>query len=347
MPNYCLGELAEKVHGRVEGNPEIEISGVAGLEDAREGDISFLANPKYLKRIASTRAAAVIIGNKNGNVPSEMNYLVVENPYYSFLQTVELFHPQKRPFEEDVHPLAFVDPSAVLGAGVYVGPFVYIGAESRVGDNVILEARSYVGTGSSIGESTHLMPGATVLDRVQIGSRCLLQSGCVLGSDGFGFVCDSKGRQNKIPQVSGLVIGDDVEIGANTAIDRGTLAPTKIGNGVKFDNLVHVAHNVEIGDNSLIVAQVGISGSTKVGSSVIIAGQAGISGHIKIGSGVMVGAQAGVTKSLPENSKVSGYPARDHNDALRAQASFFKLPELFKQFKEILARVARLEDKLK
>jgi len=168
----------------------------------------------------------------------------------------------------------------------------------------------------------------------------------VLGSDGFGFVCDKKGQQQKIPQVSGLVIGDDVEVGANTTIDRGTLAPTRIGNGVKFDNLVHIAHNVEIGDNTLVVAQVGVSGSTKIGSSVILAGQSGLGGHLTIGDGAKIGAQAGVTKSVPAGREVSGYPARPHAEALRAQASLTRLPQLLWQFKDLVCRVARLEKKI-
>ncbi|MBN2289562.1 MAG: UDP-3-O-(3-hydroxymyristoyl)glucosamine N-acyltransferase, partial [Candidatus Glassbacteria bacterium] len=276
MPKYSLGEIAEKINGRVRGDPDILIFGVAGLEDAKEGEISFLANPKYLSRLFTTRAAAVIIGQKNGAVPENKNYLVVENPYFTFLRTVELFYPPERTFVPGVHPMSAVDPTAEVGKRVYIGPFVVVGAHARIGDDVVLQARSYVGVHSSIGDGTRLMPGAIVLDNVVIGKRCLLQSGCVLGGDGFGFVCDKKGQQQKIPQVSGLVVGDDVEVGTNTTIDRGTLAPTRIGNGVKFDNLVHIAHNVEIGDNTLVVAQVGVSGSTKIGSSVILAGQAGL-----------------------------------------------------------------------
>ena len=345
MPKYCLSEIAEKIEGKVKGNPDVVISGVAGLEEASEGDISFLANPKYLNRLHTTKAAAVIIAQSNGHVPDKQNFLVVDNPYMSFLRTVELFYPQGLDFAPEIHPTAVVDPTAVVGEGVYIGPLAAVAAHARIGNHVVLQARCYVGEYSVIGDGGRLMPGATVLDHVQVGQRCLLQSGCVLGGDGFGFVCDRKGIQQKIPQVSGLVLGDDVEVGANTTIDRGTLAPTRIGNGVKFDNLVHIAHNVEIGDNCLVVAQVGVSGSTKVGSNVILAGQAGIGGHLRIGDRVKVGAQAGVTKSVAPGMEVSGYPARPHHESLRTQAMVFRLPQLMDQLRELEQRVRELEEK--
>lgn len=347
MPKYCLGEIAQRINGKVRGNPDVVISGVAGLEEAREGDISFLANPKYLSRLGSTNAAAIIISENNGHVPDKRNYLLVDNPYMSFLHTVELFYPQSRSFSPGVHPTAVVDPSATIGADVFIGPLAVVAAYARIADRTILQARSYVGEYSDIGEETRLMPGATVLDHVTVGKRCLLQSGCVLGGDGFGFVCDRRGVQQKVPQVSGLIIGDDVEVGANTTIDRGTLAPTRIGNGVKFDNLVHIAHNVEIGDNTLVVAQVGVSGSTKVGRSVILAGQAGVGGHLRIGDRAKVGAQAGVTKSIPQDVEVSGYPARPHHESLRSQAMLSRLPQIVENLKGLLERVRKLEDRFK
>ncbi|MBW7998184.1 MAG: UDP-3-O-(3-hydroxymyristoyl)glucosamine N-acyltransferase [Candidatus Glassbacteria bacterium] len=344
MTKYSLGEIAGKVNGEVQGDPDVLITGVAGLEEAEDGDISFVANRRYHNRIASTKAAAVIVGEGNGAVPKDKNFLLVPNPYLTFLLTVELFHPQNNDFIPAVHPTAVVDPSARIGERVFIGPLAVVGAGAKIGDDVILQARSYVGERAEIGEKTRLMPGAIVLQEVKVGKRCLLQSGCVLGGDGFGFVCDNRGVQQKIPQVSGVVIGDDVEIGANTTIDRGTLSPTRIGNGVKCDNLVHIAHNVEIGDNSMVIAQVGISGSTKIGSSVIMAGQAGIGGHLTIGDRVKIGAQAGVTKSAPEASEISGYPARPHAESLRVQASLSRVPKLLKQFKELLERVKKLED---
>jgi len=343
LPKFTLGEIARRVNGRVKGDSNVVITGVAGLEEARNGDISFVANRRYYNRIASTKAAAVIVGEDNGAIQESKNYLVVENPYLSFLMTVELFYPQNNNFAPSIHPTAVVDPSAEIGERVYIGALVVVGAESRIGNDVILQARSYVGERVVIGDGTRVMPGTIILKDVVIGKRCLFQSGCVLGSDGFGFVCDNKGIQQKIPQVSGLIIGDDVEIGANCTIDRGTLSPTRIGNGVKMDNLVHLAHNVEIGDNSLIVAQVGISGSTKVGKSVVLAGQAGIGGHLRIGDRVKVGAQAGVTKSVPEGMEVSGYPARPHGEALRSQALLSRLPKIIDQVEDLLKRIKKLE----
>ncbi len=334
------------MNGEVQGDPDVMITGVAGLEEAEEGDISFVANRRYHDRIASTRAAAVIVGQGNGAAQSEKNCLIVPNPYLTFLLTVELFHPQNSDFQPAVHPTAVVDPTARIGERVFIGALVVVGAGAGIGDDVILQARSYVGERAGIGDKSRVMPGAIVLHDVMVGKRCLLQSGCVLGGDGFGFVCDNKGVQQKIPQVAGLIIGDDVEIGANSTIDRGTLSPTRIGSGVKCDNLVHIGHNVEIGENTLVVAQVGVSGSTKVGSSVIMAGQAGIGGHLNIGDRVKIGAQAGVTKSVPAGLEISGYPARPHAESLRAQASVGKLPRLVRQFRELLARVKKLEDKL-
>jgi len=346
LPTFSLGEIAEKISGRVKGDPTVMISGVAGLEEARNGEISFVANRRYYSRIATTKAVAVIVGKDNGLVPDNKNYLVVENPYLSFLMTVELFHPQNNNFTPSIHPTAVVDPSARLGERIYIGALAVIGAKSVIGNDVILQARSYVGERSVIGDKTRVMPGAIILNDVVVGKRCLLQSGCVIGGDGFGFVCDNRGVQQKIPQVSGLIIGDDVEIGANTTIDRGTLSPTRIGDGVKCDNLVHIAHNVEIGENTLVVAQVGISGSTKIGSSVVLAGQAGIGGHLRIGDKVKVGAQAGVTKSVSSGKEISGYPARPHSEALKSQASLSRLPKLLKQIKELIQRVRALENKI-
>ncbi len=346
MPTFSLGEIAARMQGRVKGDPEILIKGVAGLDEAEEGDITFVANPRYYSRVGTTRASAVIVAESNGAATAERNFLLVANPYLCFLRTVELFFPQHRKFTPGIHPTAVIDPTAEVGERVYLGPLVVVAAGSRIGHDCILQARSYVGERAVIGDESRLMPGATVLDDVRIGRRCLLQSGCVLGGDGFGFVCDPRGVQNKVPQVGGLVLGDDVEIGANTTIDRGTLALTRIGNGVKFDNLVHVAHNVEIGDNTLVIAQVGISGSTKVGRSVIIAGQAGVGGHLRIGDRVKVGAQSGVTKSIPEGSEVSGYPARPHSEALRQQASLSRIPKVIEQMKDLLRRIEAVEDKL-
>ena len=345
LQNFTWGVIANKINGRVKGDSNVIITGVAGLEEAKDGDISFVANRRYYNRIASTKAAAVIVGEGNGAVPEHGNYLVVENPYLSFLMTVELFYPQNNNFTPSIHSTAVIDSTAEIGERVYIGALVVVGAGSKIGSDVVLQARAYVGERVVIGDSTRVMPGAIVLDGVSVGKRCLLQSGCVLGSDGFGFVCDNNGRQQKIPQVSGLIIGDDVEIGANCTIDRGTLSPTRIGKGVKCDNLVHLAHNVEIGDNSLIVAHVGISCSTKIGKSVVLAGQAGIGGHLRIGDRVKVGAQAGVTKSVLEGLEVSGYPARQHGEALRSQALLSRLPKVIDQIKELLNRVERLEEK--
>jgi UDP-3-O-[3-hydroxymyristoyl] glucosamine N-acyltransferase len=337
-----LRELAQWVGGRVIGDGEVEISGVASIDEARSGDITFIANPKYLPKLGETNASAVIISSE---VPeAKKPLLCVTNPYLAFAKILGLF--SYRPYQpKGIDPKAWVSPTAQLGKDLTIYPFVYIGDRCRIGDQVTLYPGVFVGEDSSIGGESVIYPNVSIYAGTVIGKRVILHSGVVVGSDGFGYVKDAR-KNVKIPQVGSVEIEDDVEIGANTTIDRAALGKTIIRRGVKIDNLVQVAHNVVIGEDSIIVAQVGISGSTKIGSNVTLAGQVGIVDHVEIGDNVIVGAQAGVTHDLAANQGYVGSPALPHREFLRAITVFPKLPEMRKVLLDIEKRFKKIEEKI-
>lgn len=337
-----LRELAEFVNGTVIGDGEIEISGVASIDEARSEEITFIASPKYLPKLNETNASAVIVSKEV--TKAEKPLLCVTNPYLAFAKILTLF--SYRPYQsKGIDSMAWISPTATLGKDLTLYPFVYIGDHCLIGDRVTLYPGVFVGEGCSIGEDSILYPNVSIYSGTLIGKRVTLHSGVVVGSDGFGYV--KEGRKNvKIPQVGKVMIEDDVEIGANTTIDRATLGRTVIRRGVKIDNLVQVAHNVTIGEDSIIVAQVGISGSTKIGNNVTLAGQVGVVGHIEIGDNVMVGAQSGVTHDLPANQGFLGSPALPHREFLRAITVFPKLPEMRKSLIEIEKRLKKIEEML-
>lgn len=337
-----LKELAEWVGGAVVGDGEVEISGVGAIEEARTGEITFIANPKYLRKLGETHASAVIVSTEVAQ--AEKPLLRVTNPYLAFAKLLTLFY-QKTYQPKGIDPNAWISPTAQLGKDLTLHPFVYIGDRCRIGDRVTIYPGVYVGEDSTIGEESVLHPNVSIYSGTVIGTRVILHSGVVVGSDGFGYVKEGK-KNVKIPQVGGVEIEDDVEIGANTTIDRATLGKTIIRRGVKIDNLVQVAHNVVIGEDSIIVAQVGISGSVKVGSNVTLAGQVGVVGHIEIGDNVMVGGQSGVTHDLSPNQGYTGSPALPHREFLRAINVFPKLPEMRKTFMEFQRRLKRIEETL-
>lgn len=335
-----LKELAEWVGGAVVGDGEVEITGVAPIEGARSGEITFIANPKYLSKLNETEASAVIVSREMGQ--AKRNLLCVENPYLAFAKVLHLFC--QKPYEpKGVDSKAWVSPTAKLGQDITLFPFVYIGDRCQIGDRVTLHPGVYVGEDASIGEESILYANVSIYPGTVIGKRVILHSGVVVGSDGFGFVKEGK-KNFKIPQVGTVEIGDDVEIGANTTIDRAALGKTIIQRGVKIDNLVQVAHNVAIGEDSIIVAQVGISGSTKIGSNVTLGGQVGLAGHIKIGDNVMVGAQSGVAHDLPPNGAYTGSPAIAHREFLRMVMTLPKVPEMRKTLTELEKRLAKIEE---
>jgi len=337
-----LKELALWVDGTVVGDGEIEISGVAAIEEAQAGEITFIAHPKYLPNLSQTHASAVIVSKEVTQADKAL--LCVTHPKLAFARILTLF--SQKPYQPkgiDFH--SWISPTARLGKDLTVYPFVFIGDRCSIGDRVTLYPGVYVGEDSSIGEDSILYPNVSVYSRTIIGNRVILHGGVVVGSDGFGY--EKEGKKNvKIPQVGGVEIEDDVEIGANTTIDRATFSKTVIRRGVKIDNLVQVAHNAAIGEDSIIVAQVGISGSAKIGSNVTLAGQVGVVPQVEIGDNVMVGAQAGVTHDLPANQGYLGSPALPHREFLRAITTFPKLPEMKKTLLDLEKRIEKIEEAL-
>jgi UDP-3-O-[3-hydroxymyristoyl] glucosamine N-acyltransferase len=336
MPKIPLSELAGAIGARLEGDPTFEVSGIAPLERAGPGDLSFLANPRYEAAALASAAGALVTGR---DFPADgRNILRCENPYLGFARAVAMLSPDP-PVVAGIHPTAIVDPSASIPASTAVGPLAVVGSGVELGEEVVIGAGSHVEDGVRIGAGTRLFPRVTVHRGTRLGERCLVQSGCVLGSDGFGYATDADGVHHRVPQRGGLTIGNDVDLGANVTIDRGSAGDTVIGDGCKIDNLVHIAHNVRIGRNAMIVAQVGIAGSTVIGDRAVLGGQAGIIGHARIGDRARVGAQSGVIGDVPAGMEVSGYPARPHRDQMRVHALVARLPELFQRLK-------RLEDRL-
>jgi len=334
-----LADLATLVGGVLEGDGALEIRGMASLEDAEEGQISFLADRKLISRLEKTRASAIIVPS---NLPPFPKPLIrTSNPYVAYAKVQTFF--SSRPYT----PLG-VDPRAFVGSGVQIGrdvsiyPFVYIGNDSRIGDGVVLYPGAYIGVGVQIGEGTILYPNVIVMDGCRLGKRVIVHGGTVIGSDGFGFAPD-KDRYVKIPQVGFVEIEDDVEIGANCAIDRAAMGRTWIKKGVKTDNLVQIGHNVVVGENTVLVAQVGIAGSAEIGNWVALGGQVGVVGHVKIGDQARVGAQSGIAQEVKPGEILSGSPAFPHRDWLRAQALFPKLPEMKRGLTALEKRVEELE----
>jgi UDP-3-O-[3-hydroxymyristoyl] glucosamine N-acyltransferase len=341
---YTLSSIARAVGGEIAGDENVVILRVASLEKAGPAELSFMASKKHLPALEKSNAGAVIC-TPDVMAPHK-NLIYVENPYLSFGIAVELLHPQDPAEPREIHPTAILGKGVQIGKDVAVGPYVTIGDHSSLASRVIIGPLSSIGSNVEIGDDTRIAPRVTIYDGVKIGKRCLIQAGTVLGSDGFGFAKDEKGHHHKIPQIGGLIIEDDVETGSNCAIDRGSIDDTVIGRGTKLDNMVHIAHNVEVGNDSLLIAQVGVAGSTKIGKNVVLAGQAGLVGHLKIGDGAIVGAQAGVIKSIKPGQVVSGYPARPHKKALKTQASLVKIPQMIEKIKGLEEKIKFLEDQI-
>jgi UDP-3-O-[3-hydroxymyristoyl] glucosamine N-acyltransferase len=335
-----LRELAERLGCRLEGDGSLEIRRVAGLDQAGEGDVAFFANRKYAAALRRTRASAVIIGDNEEPAPCAM--LRTKQPYLAFANALSLFVPAGHP-PAGIDTLSSVASDASIGPGVSIGPFSSVGAGAHIGARTVIYPNVYVGAGAVIGEDCIVHSHVAVRDRCVIGNRVILQNGAVVGSDGYGFVRRTDGTHQKIPQVSIVVIEDDVEIGANTAIDRPAVGETRIQAGAKIDNLVQIGHGVTIGRNTLLAAQVGIAGSTSVGDNVTLAGQVGVAGHVTIGHGASAVGQSGITNSLPDGAFVSGYPAIDNREWLKASVVFKKLPELKKKVADLEQRILELE----
>ncbi len=340
MSVKTLAELAVELGGTVVGDGSVAIRGVAGIREASPGDVTFLANARYEAHLVETRASAVICDRQPRVCAIPL--LQVDNPYLAFQQAVRVFRPDFYRPAPGVHPSAVIAPDAVLGEGVSVGPHCVIEAGARLGERSVMMAGGYLGARAEIGADGYLYPRVVVREECVVGARCILHAGVVIGSDGFGFAFDS-GRYHKVPQVGNVVIGDDVEIGAHTCIDRATTDSTRVGDGTKIDNLVQIGHNVVVGRHCIIVAQTGIAGSTQLEDYVTLGGQVGVAGHLRVEKGAMVGAQSGVTRDVKSKEVVSGYPAVPHGAWKRISVLLLRLPQLFQKARDLEQRVETLE----
>lgn len=332
-----LGRLAELTGARLAGDASLEVAGAAGLLEAGPEDVSFLENPKYADHVLQSKAGAVFLPPLAEKVPGgPANRLYMERPRWGYTKVLELLYQEKwKPEPPVLSPKADIHFEAKLGRDVAVGPFTVIKGRTLVGERTRIGAQCYVGYNSRIGKDCVLHPGVYIGDYCEVGDRVILQPGAVIGSDGYGYETDPKtGVHHKVPQVGRVVLEDDVEVGANVTIDRATTGETRVGAGTKVDNLVQLGHNVTTGRNCLIISQVGVAGSTKIGHQVVLAGQAGIAGHITIGDGAVVTAQTGVMSDVPPKSILFGSPARPHREAMKLQALFGKLPEMYEAFKK-------------
>jgi UDP-3-O-[3-hydroxymyristoyl] glucosamine N-acyltransferase len=338
-----LRELAERLGCRLDGDGSIEIVRVATLETAGPGDLSFLSNRKYAPLFATTRASAVIVGDDIEAAPCAT--LRADDPYLAFAAAVALLAPADRP-RPGVSPSARVDPGATLGPECHIGEFACVGAGAAIGARTVVHPHAVIYPGATVGDDCVIHSHASIRERCRVGHRVIIQNGAVIGSDGFGFAPRPDGTFQKIPQTAPVIIEDDVEIGANTTIDRPAVGETRIQAGTKIDNLVQVAHGVHVGRNVMLVAQVGIAGSTTIGDSSVLAGQVGVAGHLHIGKGTKATAQTGIPNSLPDGSFVSGYPAIDNREWLKSSAVFRRLPEIKKALADLEKRLAGLEARL-
>lgn len=344
---FTAGDIAKVLEGKVEGDPNIEVSGISGIEEGTPGTLSFLANPQYKKFIYTTGASIVLVNNDFASDQKIKTTLIrVKDAYHAFATLLELYNRQKHS-KQGIEKYSFVDESAELGKNIYVGAFVYIGKNVKIGNNVKIYPHVYIGDSSEINNDVILHSGVKVYNDCLIGNNCIIHSGVIIGSDGFGFASQSDNNYKKIPQLGNVIIEDYVEIGSNTTIDRATIGSTMIRKGVKLDNLIQVAHNVEIGENTVIAAQTGISGSTKIGRNCMIAGQVGIIGHLRIADEVKIAAQSGITKSIKEKgATVQGSPAYEYNQYQRSYVVFRRLPELKKQIESLEKQLYELKSQL-
>ncbi|MDI6803578.1 MAG: UDP-3-O-(3-hydroxymyristoyl)glucosamine N-acyltransferase [Bacteroidota bacterium] len=342
-------ELARFVNGEITGSDEIEISHLAKIEEAQPGDITFLSNPKYVKYLSSTKAAAILISKDTDykELATRQNPIVlikVENPYLSFLKLIDVFYPEPQPLPKGLNPSAVISPTASIDDCAAIGANVVVGARAIVRSNSAIWHNTVIGDDVEIGNNVLIYPNVSIRERCKIGNRVIIHSGTVVGSDGFGFAPKPDGTYEKIPQRGNVVIEDDVEIGSNCSIDRATLGETRIKRGSKLDNLVQVAHNVTIGENTVIAAQTGIAGSTTVGNNCLFGGQVGVVGHIKIADKSIIAAQSGISKSLTEGGKTYfGTPAMEIGEMRKIIVSQRQLPELLKEFENLKKEIAELK----
>jgi UDP-3-O-[3-hydroxymyristoyl] glucosamine N-acyltransferase len=341
--SYRLDELAQRVGGAVRGNPARLVRGIATLAEAGEDDLSFLTNPRYRATAERTRAGAILVGAAGRGLAGH-DLLEVREPYLALARLLELFHPVARP-RPGVSPDARIGEDARLGRDVHVGAFAVVGDGCELGDRVVVGVGCVLGESCRVGSETELRPRVVLYPGTRVGCRCLLHSGVVLGADGFGFAT-SDGVHHKVPQVGRVVVGDDVEIGANSSVDRAMLGETRLGAGSKIDDLVMIAHGVQVGPRALFAAQAGIAGSTRLGANGTLAGQAGVAGHLELGDRVTVAAKSAVLGDLPDDAVVAGIPAIELPRWKRSQALLKKLPELRQELRKLHERLEVLESRL-
>ena len=341
---FSAEQIAGILNGEVVGNTEITVRGLSKIEEGTEGTLSFLSNPKYEEYIYTTGASICIVNNTFSPVkelPSSLTLVKVEDAYSCFAKLLE-FYDQMRRKEPKIESPSFISESATIGSDLYLGAFGYIGDGSKIGDNVVIYPHVYIGENVTIGDNCVLHPGATIYTDCILGNNCTIHAGTIIGADGFGFAPNENGEFQKIPQIGNVIIEDNVEIGSNCTIDRATMGSTIIRKGVKLDNLVQVAHNVEIGKNTVMAAQVGVAGSAKIGENVMIGGQAGISGHIHIADGTKIVAQSGIPNTVRKADTLMGSPGIPLEDFKKSYFGFRKLPQILKRLQELENKIKEL-----
>jgi UDP-3-O-[3-hydroxymyristoyl] glucosamine N-acyltransferase len=336
--------IAEFLKGEIEGNPEETVYNISRIEEGKKGTLAFLANPKYEKYLYTSKASIILV-NRSLKLEKDVNSTLirVDDAYKAFASLLNLY-TSSLPQKKGIDPNCSINKSAVVGDGCYIGDFAFLGDNVKVGDNVKIYPQVYLGDNVEVGDNTILYPGVKVYKECTIGKNCIIHSSTVIGSDGFGFA-PADGEYQKIPQIGNVVIEDDVEIGSNVSVDRATIGSTIIRKGVKLDNLIQIAHNVEVGENTGMAAQVGISGSTKIGANCIIAGQVGVVGHLNIADKTIIAAQSGLTSSIKEEGEMLlGSPAFDLREARRSIAVYRKLPELYSRINELEKELKKLQE---
>ncbi len=341
---FSATQIAGLINGKVEGDPEVAVDSFGKIEEARPGQLAFLANPKYEDHLYTTRASIILLNDSQalkGKIKATL--IRVPDAYLAFAALLSKYQEMVKQQLTGIQEPSYISKTAILGEQVFIGAFVYIGEEVKIGNHTKVYPQVYIGDGVTIGEDSVILPGAKIYSGCVIGKQVTIHAGCVIGSDGFGFAPQTDGSFKKIPQMGNVVVEDGVEIGANTTIDRATIGSTLIRTGAKLDNLIQIAHNVEVGNHTVIAAQAGVSGSTKLGKNVMVGGQVGIVGHLQIADGSRINAQSGVTKSLKTpNSAVTGSPAYDYTSALRSQVAARHLPDFEKRIQELERKLALL-----
>ena len=338
-----LAELAEMTGASVETTAsDLDITGAAGLDDASDGQVTFLANPRYTPRVKTTKASAIYLGERVDVGRNDIAVLRAKDPYLAYTRALRLFHPESS-IAPSIHPTAVIDPTAQIEEGVWVGPCVVIGPRSRISMGAHIYPNVTIYEDVTIGKDSVVHAGAVIRERSQIGDRVIIHNNVVVGCDGFGYAKDEERHWLKIPQTGRVVIEDDVEIGAGTTIDRASVGESRIGRGSKIDNLVQIGHSCTVGEDTLLCAQVGLAGSSHIGNRVVLAGQAGVAGHLKIGDDVVLTAKSATSHDVPDGKVISGIPAFDNKDWLRSTAAFRRLGEMQRQVRDLIRRLAELE----